>query len=155
MILTENELFAQFVLLSGSKIYFTDKVLLWVTQRLVTLGIFSPWCSVWQWLYRSTTWLPRHSIKGDTNYYIPNLMAEKRSGGSGGVIKRVLHAHCQIGGNSRVAVAGPGLGLLLLLTPSIVVMTRTGRGRRNVIIIRVPPPPRDTRQQQQRGTRHW
>ena len=45
-------------------------------------------------------------------------MAEKRSGGSGGVIKRVLllHAHCQIGGNSRVAVAGPGLGLLLLLT---------------------------------------
>ena len=73
---------------------------------------------------------------------------------SGGVIKRVLHAHCQIGGNSRVAVAGPGLGLLLLLTPSIVVMTRTGRGRRNVIIIRVPPPPRDTRQQQQRGTRH-
>ena len=28
---------------------------------------------------------------------------------SGAVIKRVLHAHCQIGGNSRVAVAGPGL----------------------------------------------
>ena len=37
MILTENELFASFVLLSGSKIYFTDKVLLWVTQQLVTL----------------------------------------------------------------------------------------------------------------------
>ena len=36
MILTENELFEQFVLLLA-KIYFTDKVLLWVTQQLVTL----------------------------------------------------------------------------------------------------------------------
>ena len=38
MILTENELFAPFVLLLA-KIYFTDKVLLWVTQQLVTLDV--------------------------------------------------------------------------------------------------------------------
>ena len=46
MILLENELFARFILLSGlknilllAKIYFSDKVLLWVTHQLVTLHL--------------------------------------------------------------------------------------------------------------------
>ena len=50
MFLTENELFAQFVFLLGlkiyfflAKIYFSDKVLLWVTQQPVTLVKLNVW----------------------------------------------------------------------------------------------------------------